>query len=167
MFTGHYPQLMAEYNCWMNERLYEACRQLGDELLKADRGAFFGSIHHTLNHILWGDRVWLARFNGKTYDVKAMGEPLYEDFSQLHAARVAMDQDFLDWAAGIDQAWLSEPMTWTSKLYGMSQTVPRWILVTQMFNHQTHHRGQISTLLSQLGVDIGITDIPMLPVLNA
>ncbi|MBB5020172.1 putative damage-inducible protein DinB [Chitinivorax tropicus] len=157
---------MAEYNRWMNDKLYQACHQLGEDLLKADRGAFFGSIHHTLNHILWGDRVWLSRFNGQGYQVGTIGEVLYESFDELSSARRALDQDLMDWAQAVDQAWLDTPMTWTSKLYGMTQTVPRWVLVTHMFNHQTHHRGQITTLLSQLGVDIGITDMPMLPLLN-
>lgn len=166
MFAGNYAQLMAEYNRWMNEKLYAACAPLADEERKRDRGAFFKSIHGSLNHILWGDRAWLARFNGKRYDTGPVGADLYADFAELRAARAAMDREILDWAAGVTPGWLQEPMTWTSRLYGFTQTQPRWVLVTQMFNHQTHHRGQIATLLSQLGVDVGVTDLPLLPVLN-
>jgi uncharacterized damage-inducible protein DinB len=166
-YTGNYAQLMAEYNRWMNERLYAACDRLSDKERKRDRGAFFKSIHATLNHLLLGDRLWLSRFNGKHYEVKPIGVDLYDDFSELRAARVAMDQDIIDWAAGVNEQWLNEPMTWTSQTYGFTQTQPHRLLVTQMFNHQTHHRGQVTTLLSQRGIDMGPTDIQALPMLTA
>ena len=166
MFDGTYPLLMAEYNRWMNERLYAACSQLSDEVRKSDRGAFFKSIHGTLNHLRWGDRMWLPRFNGKAYAADEVGRWLYDDFDALHVARAEMDAEILAWARGVTPRWLAEPMTWTSRTYGFTDTQPRWVLVTQMFNHQTHHRGQVTTLLSQLGVDPGVTDIQMLPVLR-
>ena len=166
MFTGTYPLLMAEYNRWMNQRLYALCAELPDEERKRDRGAFFKSIHGTLDHILWGDRVWLARFNAKSYATAPIGQPLYENFTELRTARAEMDREILEWAHGVTPQWLAEPLTWTSKLYGFTQTQPRWVLVTQMFNHQTHHRGQLTTLLKQIGVDPGVTDIPMLPALE-
>ncbi len=165
MFGGNYPQLMAQYNRWMNQRLYEACATLDETARRAPRGAFFGSIHATLEHILWGDRAWLARFNGKTYPAAPLGQPMFETFEALRTERVLMDQDFIDWAADVTDAWLAEPMTWTSKLYGFTQTHPRWVQVVQMFNHQTHHRGQVTTLINQLGVDMGVTDVPLTPVL--
>jgi uncharacterized damage-inducible protein DinB len=165
IFDGGYPSLMAEYNRWMNERLYALCAELTDETRKQDRGAFFKSIHGTLDHLLWGDRAWLPRFNGKTYPTERTGPWLYDDFDDLRGARVAMDDDILAWARNATPQWLSETMTWTSRMYGFTQTQPRWILVTQMFNHQTHHRGQLATLLTQIGVDLGITDIPVLPAL--
>jgi uncharacterized damage-inducible protein DinB len=164
-FQGGYPSLMAEYNHWMNRRLYALCAELADETRKQDRGAFFKSIHGTLDHLLWGDRVWLGRFNGKAYATERKGQWLCETFDELHAARADMDREILLWAAGTTPEWLAQPMTWTSGMYGFTQTQPRWILVTQMFNHQTHHRGQLTTLLKQLGVDPGITDVPLLPAL--
>ncbi|MBI3574063.1 MAG: damage-inducible protein DinB [Gammaproteobacteria bacterium] len=167
MFTGTYPQLMAEYNRWMNQRLYAVCAGLSDEERKRDRGAFFKSVHGTLDHILWGDRAWLARFNGKTYDTGPVGQLLCEDFPKLRAARAEMDDEIHAWARDVTPEWLAAPMTWTSKLYGFTQTQPRWVLVTQMFNHQTHHRGQVTTLLKQMGIDPGVTDIPLLPLLGA
>lgn len=78
-----------------------------------------------------------------------------------------MDQRLILWADGLSFEWLQEPVTWTSQMYGFTQTIPRWVQVQHLFNHQTHHRGQVGTLLKQLGVDVGITDIPMLPMLNA
>jgi uncharacterized damage-inducible protein DinB len=166
MFEGNYPQLMAEYNRWMNERLYEACAGLSDEERTCDLGAFFKSIHGTLEHLVWGDRIWLARFNGKTYPASTVGEPMYDDFEELRSARRYMDNEILEWAKTTTPEYLAEPMTWSSKLYKFTQTHPRWVQIVQMFNHQTHHRGQVTTLLKQLGVDPGVTDVPLTPVLN-
>lgn len=157
---------MAEYNHWMNTRLYDLCAALPDEERQRDRGAFFKSIHGTLDHILWGDRIWLGRFNGRTYPSGTIGQLLYPDFQELHAARADMDGEILEWAASTGPDWLAEPMTWTSRLYGFTQTQPRWVLIAQMFNHQTHHRGQVTTLLRQIGIDPGVTDLPMLPALH-
>ncbi|HEX5126291.1 MAG TPA: DinB family protein, partial [Rhodocyclaceae bacterium] len=166
MFSGHIAQLMAEYNRWINTRLYDACERLSDTQRKEARGAFFGSLHATLEHLVWGDGVWLSRFNGKTYSTAQPGESHFPDFGKLRAERVFLDQEILDWANSVDQQWLDEPMTWTSRLYSFTQTQPRWVQVMQMFNHQTHHRGQATTLLSQFGIDYGPTDLPVLPLLN-
>jgi len=165
IFQGGYPSLMAEYNRWMNDRLYRTCADISDATRKEDRGAFFKSIHGTLDHILWGDRIWLGRFNGKSYPLERSGPFLYDGFDALHEARTQMDAEILSWAAGVTPQWLNESMTWTSKLYGFTQTQPRWVLVTQLFNHQTHHRGQVTTLLKQLDIDPGVTDVPLLPAL--
>jgi uncharacterized damage-inducible protein DinB len=168
MFGGTYALLMAEYNAWMNGKLYDGCARLSDEERKRDRGAFFGSIHGTLNHLVWGDRGWLPRFTGKTYGTPVpVGTALYDDFAALRAARVEMDQEILAWARGVTQEWLAAPMTWTSKMYGFTQTQPRWVQVVQMFNHQTHHRGQVHAMLTAAGIDIGVTDVPLLPLLAA
>ncbi|HVV49237.1 MAG TPA: DinB family protein [Polyangia bacterium] len=167
MFTGTYALLMAEYNRWMNRKVYAACGTLSDEERRRDRGAFFKSIHATLDHILGGDGGWMARFTGKSYPVRAPGALLHEDFEELRVARVAMDQEILTWARALTPADLAEPMTWTAKLYGFTQTHPRWVQVVQMFNHQTHHRGQVHALLTAAGIDVGPTDVPVLPLLNA
>ncbi|QLG89877.1 damage-inducible protein DinB [Chitinibacter bivalviorum] len=166
MFQGNMPQLMAAYNQWQNQQVYAAAASLTDEQRKADRGAFFGSVQRTLDHILWGDLMWLSRFTGEELVTTPSSEALYVQFEQLRAAREALDARLIDWAAGLTEAWLNEPVTWTSKLYGFTQTIPRWVQVQHLFNHQTHHRGQVGTLLKQYGVDVGITDIPLLSMLN-
>jgi uncharacterized damage-inducible protein DinB len=165
MFEGNYPQLMASYNAVLNEKVYAAAERLSDEERKADRGAFFKSIHDTLDHLVWGDGAWLGRFSGDTYPTGPLGVRLYERWEDLRAARAHLDERILAWASGLDAAWLETPMTWSSKLYGFTQTHPRWVQVTQMFNHQTHHRGQVTTLLAQAGIDVGVTDLPMIPLL--
>ncbi|HLK89392.1 MAG TPA: DinB family protein [Polyangia bacterium] len=166
MFTGTYALLMAEYNRWMNEKVYAAAATLTDEERKRDRGAFFKSIHATLNHLLTVDGSWLGRFNGKSYPGAPLGESLHHDFAALRAARAAMDGEILSWARAVSPEALAEPMTWTAKLYGFTQTHPRWVQVVQMFNHQTHHRGQVHAMLTAAGLDVGPTDLPMMPVLK-
>jgi len=166
MFQGSYPVLLAEYNRWMNRRMYAACLTLSDEERRRDHGVFFKSIHATLNHLLWGDRAWMRRFTSKAYTLSAPGQDLFHDFEELRAERDRMDGDILEFARGASAEWLESPLTWTSQLYGFTQTAPRFALVLQMFNHQTHHRGQVHAILTRVGVDMGPTDIPLLPVLN-
>src|SRR5262249_428223 len=166
MFTGTYALLMAEYNRWMNDKIYAACATLSDEARRRDRGAFFKAIHRTVNDLVWGDGAWLTRFNGKSYPKPAPGQLLHEEFDGLRAARVAMDEEILAWARAVTPDELAASMTWTSVMYGFTQTHPRWVQVTQMFNHQTHHRGQVHAMLTAAGVDVGVTDVPMLPILN-
>ena len=153
-------QTFARYNRWMNEKLYAVAAELSDEERKTDRGAFFGSIHRTLNHILFGDRIWMNRLSGSSYEVKPMGVDLYDDFGALRAARTRLDDDILAWAEGLTLEFLQGDHAWVSGMDKKTRTQPVWLLTSHMFNHQTHHRGQITTLLSQMGKDIGSTDMP-------
>lgn len=155
-------QLMARYNQWMNEKLYAICAEMSDTTRKKDMGAFFGSVHGTLNHLLYGDIVWLARFKGQAVPTVIVRE-LHADFDELRAARAAKDREILGWAAALTPEWLAAPFTYTSNVDRKTRVVPAWVLVTHLFNHQTHHRGQLTTLISQYGVDPGVTDIPFLP----
>jgi uncharacterized damage-inducible protein DinB len=166
MFTGTYALLMAEYNRWMNDKVYAACATLSDEERKRHRGAFFKSIHATLNHLFWADNSWLARFGRRTWSTAPLGEDTYDDFVSLRNARAEMDEELLSWGRSVTPEWLQEPMTLVSKIYGFSQDHPRWVLVTQMFNHQTHHRGQVHAMLTAAGIDVGPTDLPVLPFLR-
>ena len=153
----------ARYNAWMNQKVYAVCTEIEDAERKRDRGAFFGSIHGTLNHLLFGDRAWIGRFTGKAYANAPIGTDLYEDFDELHGARQEMDRDILAWSENLTEAWLNGELTWTSALDGRTRARPNWLLASHLFNHQTHHRGQLTTLLSQLGYDVGPTDLPWLP----
>ena len=166
MISVHYCHTMAQYNSWMNDRLYDTCATLPDTERKKDLGAFFGSIHNTLNHILYGDLAFMSRFTGDPAQVPELGVELYDDFTELKSARSTLDRRISDWSLTIADDWLNEQLTYTSKVDGESRTVPHWVLVTHMFNHETHHRGQITTLLSQMGLDMGSTDIPFMPVFN-
>ena len=92
-----------------------------------------------------------------------LGAALYDDFGALRAARAALDARLLRWAAELREDWLREPLSYVSRVDGRTRTVPRWLLAVHLFNHQTHHRGQLTMLLSQLGLDVGSTDLPFMP----
>jgi uncharacterized damage-inducible protein DinB len=162
MITSEYCSTMAAYNHWMNERLYTLCAGLTDEQRKEDRGAFFKSVHSTPNHILVIELALLARFRGSPIHIE-FGVDTYEDFDELRTAREELDQRITEWAAGLTPELLSERHTFVSKVDGVSRTMPAWVLAAQLFNHGTHHRGQVTTLLAQMGLDIGITDLPFMP----
>lgn len=163
-----YFRLMADYNRWMNQKIYAVCAELSDEQRKKDTGAFFKSIHGTLNHLLHADRAWMARFTRIPAKLpQKLGEELYSDFSELRRERERTDDEIVDWTATLSPAWLASPLSYRSSVDGKKRILPHWVLAVHMFNHQAHHRGQLTTLLSQLGVDYGITDIPWLPSLGA
>ena len=155
---------MARYNQWINTKVYDLCAGLDDADRRRPSGAFFGSIHGTLNHLLWGDRAWMNRLSDNTYDLpQPIGTVVCDDFANLATARRAMDADIIAWAEQLTDAVLAEPFTWVSGLDQRERTQPTWYLVNHMFNHQTHHRGQLTTLLSQRGLDYGSTDLPFMP----
>lgn len=158
-----YYTTMAEYNHWMNQNLYATCADIPDAKRKEDLGAFFKSIHGTLNHILIGDRIWMGRFTHQPFVAK-LDQDLYADFDELRREREQTDQDILTWAQQLSPEWLNAPFAFTSTQQPVkTRTRFAWLLVTHLFNHQTHHRGQLTTLLSQLGYDLGRTDLPYLP----
>ncbi|MGF1490321.1 MAG: DinB family protein [Prochloraceae cyanobacterium] len=165
MYDRNYYEMMANYNQWMNQKLYKICAEIPDEKRKEDRGAFFKSIHGTLNHLLYGDRAWMGRFINEPFSVTKIGQELYSDFDRLQKEREKTDLEIVKWSKNITAEWLEKPFEYTSSVDGKTRILPTWVLVTHMFNHQTHHRGQLTTLLSQLGYDPGITDIPWLPSL--
>jgi uncharacterized damage-inducible protein DinB len=158
MITPAYVQLMAEYNQWMNDKLYACATELSEEQLLADRGAFFKSVHGTLKHLMWADGLWLSRFLG-TSGGAAVSNLENMDLAAMTQHRVELDAAILKWAHGVDAAWLDQPLTWFSSLYQQTFSMAGWSAVTHFFNHQTHHRGQATTLLMQLGIDPGVTDL--------
>ncbi|WP_133717861.1 DinB family protein [Methylocaldum gracile] len=165
MYELSYYETMAEYNAWMNEKLYRVCAEIPDELRKKDLGAFFGSIHGTLNHLLHADLIWMGRLAGQPLTTAALGQELYSAFDDLRRERETMDRKILDWTRTLSPERLAQPFTYTSLSDRKTRTRPFWLLVAHLFNHQTHHRGQLTTLLSQLGLDYGVTDLPWLPSL--
>ncbi|MGA8260364.1 MAG: DinB family protein [Arenicellales bacterium] len=154
---------LARYNVWMNEKLFEVCDGLSDSERKTDRGLFFGSIHGSLNHLLLADKVWLGRFLGEPFEVTGLDQELFSDFDGLRRARAETDRLILDWTAGLTEAELAGELHYTSISRPAQKSCPLWIAVTHLFNHQTHHRGQITAALSQLGKDYGVTDLIALP----
>lgn len=162
MFTEQ-TKAMASYNGWMNQRIYTECAKLSDSERKKDCGAFFKSIHGTLNHILLGDKVWLGRFLGEPFQVSGLDAELHSDFERLRADRLATDGAIIDWAQSLTDADLAGTLEYISIAHPTPRKCQMWLAVAHFFNHQTHHRGQITTLLSQCGLDCGVTDLIALP----
>lgn len=164
MITPDWARLMAAYNAEMNRRLYAAADTVTEAQRNEDRGAFFGSVHGTLSHLLWGDRTWMSRFDGwQKPDGGIPTSPRLEpDWGALKAARAEADAGIEAWAARLDPAWLRRDLTWFSGAAGREITRPAWLLVTHFFNHQTHHRGQAHALLTAFGARTGDTDLPFI-----
>jgi uncharacterized damage-inducible protein DinB len=166
-------ELMARYNQWMNARLYAEAAKLDEAELRADRGAFFGSILATLAHILAADTHWLKRFAAAlpgmaSLDyVRAVPLPalvrgiVSPDFARLRTDRDAMDAAIVAFTAEADDALYARPLSYVNSA-GESHTKPAGLVLRHVFNHQTHHRGQVTTLFSQLGIDVGVTDLSAL-----
>jgi len=165
MITPAHAQLMAAYNAWQNDSLYRAASGLDDGARRRDRGAFFGSIHETLSHVLWGDRIWLSRFSDHPAPAGGIAQSvdLYTDWNALCAGRAETDRFILAWADGLRAGDLEGGLSWFSGAVGRELTRPKWVLVTHFFNHQTHHRGQVHAMLTAAGARADDTDIPFMP----
>src|SRR5690606_15862552 len=129
---------MAAYNRWMNEKLYAVCAELTDEERKADRGAFFKSIHGTLNHLLLADKVWMGWFTDAPFFAKSYDQEVCADFAELRAQRAIMDAHIERWAATLTNERLAETLELRSPLNPRPRRYPLWLCVTHLFNHQTH-----------------------------
>jgi uncharacterized damage-inducible protein DinB len=167
-------RFLARYNSWFNRRLYDACENLTDEERKRDRAAFFGSIHNTLNHIVWADKLWLQRFArsgtafpclaGDLLDVPAdavHASVLFEDWNALRQMRERLDAAIEAWIEEMPPDFPGQVMRYTNTK-GVTREHPAWKAIAHFFNHQTHHRGQVTALLMQAGVDPGDTDLIVL-----
>ncbi|MFV3128014.1 DinB family protein [Niveispirillum sp. KHB5.9] len=163
MITVDYVRTMAAYSQWMNSRMMAACTAIPAADRSRDMGAFFKSLHGTLDHILWADMIWMGRFRGTALPVPKAEGLLRPDWDELVADRAAADADIAQWAETLTPEWLAAPITYVTKFNPHRWTLPAWVPVTHMFNHGTHHRGQATTLMMQLGVDPGVTDLPVLP----
>ena len=165
MIDRAYVQRMARYNRWQNENLYGIADRLSVGERQRERGAFFGSIQKTLSHLLWGDQIWMSRFTDMPKPKGGIPESiaLYPDWERLKSERATFDRKILDWAATVQPAWLAADQTYFSVAIEREVTKPRWVLVTHMFNHQTHHRGQVHCMLTQAGGRPSDTDLPFMP----
>jgi len=161
MITPSYVRTMAAYNTEMNRRLYGAAARLSEAERRAPRGAFWGSIHGTLVHILWGDSQWMSRFDNWPRPPIPIKESdhFIEDFAELAAARDKADADIARWAGTVDASWLDEDLVWFSGAASREIRAPKRLLVAHFFNHQTHHRGQAHALLTAAGEATGDTDL--------
>jgi uncharacterized damage-inducible protein DinB len=163
-------RLLSRYNQWLNEKLYNTAAQLPADELARDRGAFFGSLLGTLNHIMVADIIWLQRFSEHPAQhpalnrLRAMPKPqalaqtLHDDFSALNEERRRLDSTIIAWCGQLNASDLNHKLAYRN-MKGVASIKNYGSLTLHFFNHQTHHRGQATTLLSQQGLDVGVTDL--------
>lgn len=168
MIAPEYCRTMARYNRWQNAELTKSLETMTDADLRADKGAFFGSIWRTVNHLLWGDMLWLSRFDGgqgpaQTDLSKTDTTDTTQNLSEWATERFRLDARFVAWATGLTNTDLVGDLTWYSGSIGAEISKPRALCVVQMFNHQTHHRGQVHAMLGAAGAPMYTTDIPFMP----
>lgn len=153
---------LAAYNRWVNGQLYAAAGSLPDEARRREVGGAFSSVHGTLAHLVAADIVWLQRFRGEP--VAAPEPARLETFEGLSGIRRLTDDAIDAWASSIDAGFASRPFHFVSKVYNRERTVPGWAAVLHFFNHQTHHRGQVTTQLRLLGATGPlVADVPWMP----
>ena len=156
-------RLSAAYNRWANEHIYATCALLDDADYRRDLGAFFRSVHGTLNHLLLVDQLWLDRLCGHAPAFTGLDTELYADFTALRTARIEADAAIGAYIATLDATALAQSLCFTSFVTRRTMRMPRWVALTQLFNHQLHHRGQVTALLARIGVDYGDIDLIWMP----
>jgi uncharacterized damage-inducible protein DinB len=164
MITKEYVKTLAKYNAWQNASQIARIDKLSDEQRNNDVGAFFSSIQATFSHLLGGDTNWLNRLTKTPHTTIALKDTLsmHSNWEQLREARIAMDKKIVDWANELTDNDLGGDLTYTTTSQAQL-TMPINLLVVHFFNHQTNHRAQINTLLSQLGVKAEDTDLILMP----
>ena len=145
--------LMARFNAWVNDRLYGCVAGISDQAYREDRKAYFGSIHNTLNHLLVVDRLWTCRLKETDHGIKSLDHILYDDFESLRAARKTEDQALVDLVDGLSEEELRSPVTYRRMIGDGAHTTRRDHILITLYNHQTHHRGQVHAMLTQQGID--------------
>ena len=166
MITPDYVKVAARYNLWQNSQLYSILKQMDDAELERDRGAFFGSIKGTLNHLLWGDLLWLSRFAGGDFpkiESASQFVDLYKTISIWSSERFRCDNRIIAWAESLKQIDLLGELTWKSITMDKEVKTPLSLCITHYFNHQTHHRGQVHAMLTAAGQKAPVSDLLFMP----
>ena len=165
LITPEYCRMMARYNAWQNGQIKAVCETMTEADLHADRGAFFGSVLGTLNHLLWGDLLWMSRFDGGVAPEGGIAEStgLCPTLAVWSAERFRADGRIRLWADALHAVDLTGDMTWFSGAQGREVCVPVAQAVVHLFNHQTHHRGQVHGMLTAAGRKTGGTDLVFMP----
>jgi uncharacterized damage-inducible protein DinB len=143
--------MMANYNAWANARLFRVAAELADELYRKEVGAYFKSLHGTLNHLLVADRIWMRRLTGLGDHPDKLNAIIFDDLLSLHAARVEQDSRIIGFVQSLAEPAFEEALDYRM-LNGAPQRQPRREILAHLFNHQTHHRGQAHVILTVLGV---------------
>jgi len=165
MIDRDYCVMMSRYNAWQNNQLLELLEQLDPEELTKNRKAFFGSILGTLNHLLWGDQMWMSRFDGGQAPGASMPEStdLHPTLATWSADRFRTDGRIKLWADKVNNIDLQGDLSWYSGAMGCDVTKPLSMLIPHFFNHQTHHRGQVHAMLTAAGSKAPVSDLFFMP----
>ncbi|CUJ96129.1 DinB family protein [Ruegeria denitrificans] len=165
MITGAYAQEMAQYNQWQNSQLSEFLQDLTPEELTKDRGAFFGSIMGTANHLLWGNWIWISRFDKGAGPGGGIPDSvsLCADLAEWLPICRTIDARITGWAKSLGKDLLTGDFSWFSAAKKTDVTLPYAQCVIHMFNHQTHHRGQLHQMLTEVGSAAPVSDLVFMP----
>ncbi|KSV73467.1 hypothetical protein N185_20495 [Sinorhizobium sp. GW3] len=144
-------RMFADYNRWANRLVYAAAAELTDAELRENRGAFFGSLLSTLNHILVADRIWMKRFTGEGNTPASLDTTLHEDLVGLATARAAEDERIIAWIDNLSDERLGALLSYRTLTNPAAVTQRLAPTLGHFFNHQTHHRGQAHATLTGLG----------------
>lgn len=159
MIIEHF-RMLAGFNRWANGRVYDAVAALGEaDYYKARACAFFGSIHGTLNHLLVVDRLWFGRLAGTVPAISSLDEILYDDFASLRAAREAEDERIVAQLRGLEEADLARDCRFTLLSEPGERVMKPLVMLPTVFNHQTHHRGQVHAMLKEAGAEPPALDL--------
>ena len=165
MISPEYCRTMARYNAWQNSQLSGLLETMDEAGLRRDRGAFFGSILGTLSHLAWGDALWVSRFDGG--EAFALGgeqsAELFAGFAAWAVARRDLDARISGWAQNVKGAELQGSLQYYSGVMGRKMSKPMGLCVLQLFNHQTHHRGQVHAMMTAAGWEAPVSDLPFMP----
>ena len=166
MITKEYVLTMARYNAWQNKQITPVVQAMDEDLLSQDLGVFFSTILGTLNHLLWADTIWMSRF---CTDVAPPTVPgidsvrMCATVGDWSAGRFRMDGRMRIWAETLKNVDLTGEVVWTSGVLGREVSTPVALCVAHMFNHQTHHRGQVHAMLTRLGLEAPVSDVIFMP----
>ncbi|UXU91101.1 DinB family protein [Burkholderia sp. S-53] len=156
-------EMLARWTVWANERIYDACAQLSQDDYFLERPCAFGSIHHTLNHLLATDRIWLGRISGEGHNIPSLDHMVCPDFESLRAARKTEDERLTRVISTVPVSDFDEDLAYVS-MDGRPQRLPRHLVLSHLFLHHAHHRGQIHALLSQTPIAPPALDITYFPL---
>jgi uncharacterized damage-inducible protein DinB len=165
MIGSDFCRMMARYNSWQNRQLFDLLRYLPPRELARDRNAYFGSIIGTLSHLLWGDQMWMSRFDGGSTPGGSIADStsLVPTLGAWEAERFRMDGRIRIWATSLDNLDLLGNLTWYSGAMGREVVKPMAQCVMHMFNHQTHHRGQVHAMMTAAGISAPVSDLVFMP----
>lgn len=166
MITREYVLTMTRYNAWQNKQITPVVQAMDEETLTRDMGVFFGSLLGTLNHLLWGDTIWMSRFCSDVEKPEIEGAHSVEMCATIgdwSARRFRLDGRMRIWAQTLKNVDLNGQLSWYSGILKRESTTPVAVCITHMFNHQTHHRGQVHAMLTRLGTKAPTTDLIFMP----